>query len=116
MKTLFTSFFCIFSYLHYSQNTFLYSLVEPKDNIILDAIIQNDTLLALQISIDTLKSSDLLIMDADGNLLSRSELGETPFNAMRFLKVIGKEVYLLGKFKTDTCQSLIATVKYNMET
>jgi len=116
MKTLFTSFFCILSYLQYSQNTFFYSPVEPQNNIILDALIHNDTLLALQISIDTLKSSDLLILDTDGNLLSRSELGGMPFNAMRFLKVIGNEVFLLGKFKTDSCESLIATVKYNMQT
>ncbi len=115
IRALITLVFCILFYPQYSQSTILYSPIEPQDNIILDAKIENDTFLALQISIDTLKSSDLLILDTGGNFLSRSELGETPFNAMRFLKVKNHEVYLIGRFKTDSCQSSIATVKYDMQ-
>lgn len=112
--TFLISLLCIQYNFQFAQTTFVYSPVEVQDNIILDAIIQNDSVLALQISFDTLKSSDLLILDVHGKLLSRSEVGEVPFNAMRFLRVKGHEVYMLGRFKTDTCQSNIATVKYDL--
>ena len=114
-KPFLISAFCILYYVQYAQSTFIYSPVELKDNIILDAIIENDTVVALQTSIDTLKSSDLLLLDTHGNLLSRNELGEIPFNAMRFLKIKGQDIYMLGRFKTDSCQSIIATVKYNLD-
>jgi hypothetical protein len=105
---------CIYFSILGAQTTFSYSPVEPKNNIILDAIIENETVYALQISFDTLKSTELLVLNTQGNLLTRSELGDTPFNAMRFLKITGQDIFLLGRFKTDICESTIATVKYNM--
>ena len=56
MKSTFLIYLlCILHYTQYAQETFVYSPVEAQDNIILDAIIENDTVLALQISFDTLK-------------------------------------------------------------
>ena len=104
-----------FAFSGFTQTGFIYSPIEAKNNIILDVYMLEDTVLALQISIDALKSSELLILDLNGNLISRSEIVDTLFNAMRFLKVIGSDVYMLGRFITDSCKSTIATVKYNLQ-
>lgn len=97
------------------QNGFLYTAEEPFDNIVLDAMIDNDSVFAVQISIDTLKSSDLLILDSNAVLIHRFTLGDKPFNAMRILKKEGNDIYFLGRLKTEDCQSTVATVRFNIK-
>lgn len=97
-----------------AQNTFIYNAIEPKDNVILDAFISNDSVIAIQITIDTLLSSNLLVLNNNGGLLYRYKLGDRPFNAMRIVKKDGGDIYLLGRFKTDTCKSSIAIVRFNL--
>lgn len=99
-----------------SQNTFTYSSNEPNDNVILDALISNDSVIALQITIDTLLSSNVLILDENGSLTYRYKLSERPFNAMRILKKEGADLYLLGRFKDEACKSTIAVIRFNMDT
>jgi hypothetical protein len=96
-----------------AQYQFELNLVEPKQNIVQDAIMENDSVFAMVLTIDTLKSSDLIILDQHGKLLNRVNISDIPFNAMIMIKKVGSDLYVVGRMKKDSCSSTIATGKFN---
>ena len=100
----------------FGQTSFLFFENSPENKIILDAKINGSKVYALEYTLFSDKSSDLLVLDLDGTLLERIAIDSSNFVAMRMLDFSNDSLILLGKLITDTCSSIICTASYNFGT
>jgi len=116
MKTLFTSILLFLtSIVIFGQNTLSYSPILPNDNIITDAIEINNKVYTLQVDIGNDYSSNLLLINPEsGEVLDSHSLSKLSFLAARIIKIKHDSVYLLGRFKMDTCNSLVVSAWYDL--
>ncbi len=97
-----------------SQSTFVYSVLSENNNIILDAKINDANVFALEYTLNSPPSSNLLILDLNGVLLEKIRLQDSLFVAMRFLEIDNDSIVILGKLISDTCSSIISTSSFNL--
>ncbi|MGB3081291.1 MAG: hypothetical protein WBB31_19570, partial [Saprospiraceae bacterium] len=96
-----------------SQSSFIYNPITPKDNIIYDAWIRNDTTFSIEVTLDSIPSSSILLISDQGQLLEKINVAINGFQAMRFVSFDKDELNILGIIKNDTCESLVSMVVMN---
>jgi len=97
----------------WSQSSFIYDPITEKDNTIYDAWTRNDTTFALESTIDSTASSNVLLLSDQGQLIEKINVAMNGFLAMRFVSIDKNEVNILGVIKNDTCENLVSMVALN---